>query len=175
MLETAMLKVFATEHLWTIVNDTLQVWGGKGYFCDQPLERWMRDARINTIGEGANDVLKAFIAVVGCRGPGEYLKSLRDDLMGGRWSFGKLAAGAGRGRQAAWPRGYGRHADGAGASRPDLHDDAHTLGRLVQRVRPEAAARVPGAEGRGDVRAGRSWSTSGSRTSPSTCTWPRAC
>ena len=42
MLETAILKVFATEHLWTIVNDTLQVYGGKGYFCDQPVERWMR-------------------------------------------------------------------------------------------------------------------------------------
>ena len=56
MLETAILKIFATEHLWTIVNDTIQVWGGKAYFCDQPLERWMRDARINTIGEGANDV-----------------------------------------------------------------------------------------------------------------------
>ena len=62
MLETAILKVFATEHLWPIVNDTLQVYGGKGYFSDQPIERWMRDARINTIGEGANDVLKAFIA-----------------------------------------------------------------------------------------------------------------
>src|ERR1700752_491603 len=47
MLETAMLKVFATEHLWTIVYDTMQIWGGKGYFTDQPLERWMRDARIN--------------------------------------------------------------------------------------------------------------------------------
>jgi acyl-CoA dehydrogenase family protein 9 len=52
MLETAILKVFATEHLWTVVNDTIQVWGGKAYFCDQVLERWMRDARINTIGEG---------------------------------------------------------------------------------------------------------------------------
>ena len=77
MLETAIIKVFASEHLWTIVNDTLQVWGGKGYFSDQPIERWMRDARINLIGEGANDVLKVFIAVVGCRGPGEHLKGLR--------------------------------------------------------------------------------------------------
>ncbi|MCZ2343914.1 MAG: acyl-CoA dehydrogenase family protein [Bacteroidales bacterium] len=103
MLETAILKVFATEHLWTIVNDTIQVWGGKGYFCDQPLERWMRDARINTIGEGANDVLKAFIAVVGCRGPGEYLKNLRDDLLGGRWSLGKLLGGLGAGAKLAAP------------------------------------------------------------------------
>ena len=36
----------------------------------------MRDARINTIGEGANDVLKAFIAVVGMRGVGEHLKGV---------------------------------------------------------------------------------------------------
>jgi acyl-CoA dehydrogenase family member 9 len=103
MLETAILKVFATEHLWTIVNDTLQVWGGKGYFSDQPIERWMRDARINTIGEGANDVLKAFIAVVGCKAPGEYLKNLRDDMMGGRWSFGKIGAALGVGAKLVVP------------------------------------------------------------------------
>jgi alkylation response protein AidB-like acyl-CoA dehydrogenase len=103
MLETAMLKVFATEHLWTIVNDTLQIWGGKGYFSDQPIERWMRDARINTIGEGANDVLKAFIAVVGCKAPGERLKNLRDDLLGGRWSFSKIFSGLGAGVKLAAP------------------------------------------------------------------------
>ena len=62
MLETAMLKVFSTEVLWKIVNDTIQIHGGKAYFTDEPFERMMRDARINTIGEGANDVLRAFIA-----------------------------------------------------------------------------------------------------------------
>src|SRR4029077_3354758 len=65
MLETAMLKVFASDALWTIVNDTLQLYGGAGYFNDQPFERMMRDARINMIGEGANDVLRCFIAGVG--------------------------------------------------------------------------------------------------------------
>jgi alkylation response protein AidB-like acyl-CoA dehydrogenase len=103
MLETAILKIFATEHLWQIVYDTLQVYGGKGYFNDQPVERWMRDARINTIGEGANDVLKAFVAVVGCKGPGEYLKGLRDDLLGGKWSFGKLLGGLGAASKLALP------------------------------------------------------------------------
>ena len=43
MLETAILKVFSTEHLWPIVNDTLQVWGGKGYFS-RPADRAV-DAR----------------------------------------------------------------------------------------------------------------------------------
>jgi acyl-CoA dehydrogenase family member 9 len=67
MLETAMLKVWSTEALWQIVNDTLQIWGGKGFFTDEPYERLMRDARLNQIGEGANDVLRAFIAMVGIK------------------------------------------------------------------------------------------------------------
>ena len=58
MLETAMLKVFSTEALWTIVNDAFQIHGGAAYFTDQPLERMLRDARINQIGEGANEVLR---------------------------------------------------------------------------------------------------------------------
>ncbi len=78
MLETAMLKVWSTEALWQIVNDTLQIYGGQGYFSDEPIERMMRDARINQIGEGANDVLRAFIALVGMRGVGEQLKGMLD-------------------------------------------------------------------------------------------------
>jgi alkylation response protein AidB-like acyl-CoA dehydrogenase len=45
MLETAMLKVFSTDVLWKIINDTIQIYGGKAYFCDQPFERMLRDAR----------------------------------------------------------------------------------------------------------------------------------
>jgi alkylation response protein AidB-like acyl-CoA dehydrogenase len=131
MLETAILKVFATEHLWTIVNDTLQVWGGKGYFSDQPIERWMRDARINTIGEGANDVLKAFIAVVGCKGPGEYLKGLRDDMLGGRWSLRKLGQSLGVvGKLAAPWLTVG--VPTVPVQSRELAEDAYTLGRLTR-------------------------------------------
>jgi len=65
MVETAMLKVFASDSLWRIANDTLQVWGGAGFFMDQPFERIMRDARLNLVGEGANDVLRIFVAMVG--------------------------------------------------------------------------------------------------------------
>jgi acyl-CoA dehydrogenase family protein 9 len=80
MLETAILKVFSTEALWQGVYETLQVFGGQGYFSNEPYERMMRDARINTIGEGANEVLKAFIALVGMRDIGEGLKSTLDGL-----------------------------------------------------------------------------------------------
>lgn len=76
MLETAMLKVFASDRLWHIVNDALQIHGGAGYFSNMPLERMMRDARINLIGEGANEVLRCFVAMVGLRGVGETLKGV---------------------------------------------------------------------------------------------------
>jgi acyl-CoA dehydrogenase family member 9 len=80
MLETAILKVFTTEVLWHGVNEALQVFGGQGYFSSEPYERMMRDARINTIGEGANEVLKAFIALVGMRDIAEGLKGTLEGL-----------------------------------------------------------------------------------------------
>lgn len=76
MLETAMLKVFSTDLLWQIVNDTIQIHGGKAYFTNEPFERMMRDARINMIGEGANDVLRVFIALVGMRDVGLELEGI---------------------------------------------------------------------------------------------------
>jgi alkylation response protein AidB-like acyl-CoA dehydrogenase len=130
MLETAILKVFATEHLWTIVNDTLQVWGGKGYMSVNPIERWMRDARINTIGEGANDVLKAFIAVVGCKGPGEYLKGIRDDMLGFKLSWKTIRGALGAGTSLALPWTVGT--PDVPVKSMQLKDDAATLGKLVR-------------------------------------------
>jgi alkylation response protein AidB-like acyl-CoA dehydrogenase len=100
MLETAMLKVWSTDALWQIVNDTLQIYGGQGYFTNEPYERMMRDARINQIGEGANDVLRAFIALVGMRGVGEELKGVKDAFSrpikerGKLWSFVRGQVGA---------------------------------------------------------------------------------
>lgn len=78
MLETAMLKVFTTDMLWKIINDAFQIHGGMAYFTDEPWERMVRDARINMIGEGANDVLRAFTAVIGMRDVGLELKGVLD-------------------------------------------------------------------------------------------------
>lgn len=80
MLETAMLKVFSTEALWMLVNEAFQVHGGAAYFTDKPLERMLRDARINQIGEGANEVLTSFIALVGMRAPGEQFREMLEAL-----------------------------------------------------------------------------------------------
>src|SRR4029077_21112474 len=81
MIETAMLKVFTTDRLWEAVNDAFQIHGGSAYFNDSPLERMLRDARINQIGEWSNEVLTSFIALVGMRGPGMEFKEIHDTML----------------------------------------------------------------------------------------------
>ncbi|MFA6916928.1 MAG: acyl-CoA dehydrogenase family protein [Parachlamydiales bacterium] len=70
MLESSLLKVFASEASWKIIYESMQIFGGRSFFTDLPLERMMRDARLNMIGEGANEVLRAFIGAVGMRDVG---------------------------------------------------------------------------------------------------------
>jgi alkylation response protein AidB-like acyl-CoA dehydrogenase len=80
MLEAAMLKVFNSESLWKILYDTMQIYGGRSFFTDHPFERMMRDARLNMIGEGSNEVLQAFIGLVGLRDVGIQFKGVWDEL-----------------------------------------------------------------------------------------------
>ena len=101
MIETAMLKVFTTDRLWEAVNDAFQIHGGSAYFDDNPLGRILRDARINQIGEGSNEVLTSFIALVGMRGPGMEFKEIYDTMtsfsinrVGKAWSAGMNRLGA---------------------------------------------------------------------------------
>ncbi len=90
-LESAICKVYSSEVLWRTVNETVQIAGGLGYSQDYPYERYLRDARINLIFEGTNEILRMFVALAGMQGPGEYLKrigrALRDPIKG----FGLLA------------------------------------------------------------------------------------
>ncbi len=76
MLEAAILKVFASDSLWSIIYDTMQIYGGRSFFTDNPLERMMRDARLNMIGEGSNEVMRAFIGIVGLRDVGVSLQGV---------------------------------------------------------------------------------------------------
>lgn len=96
MIETALLKVFATERLWRIIYDTFQLHGGRAYFTDEPFERMMRDARINQIGEGANDVLRVFSALVGMRDVGLELEGILDALRRPVGNVGRLGSFVGR-------------------------------------------------------------------------------
>jgi acyl-CoA dehydrogenase family member 9 len=125
MLETAMLKVFATETLWRIINDTIQIFGGKAYFTDEPYERMMRDARINTIGEGANDVLRAFVGLVGMRDVGLELKGVLDALSHPIKHFAKISGFAGRKFESFF------RSPEVSVHRGELANDAERLGAAV--------------------------------------------
>jgi alkylation response protein AidB-like acyl-CoA dehydrogenase len=73
-LESAICKVSGTEFLWYAANRALQLAGGEGYMRDRPYEKVLRDTRIYPIFEGANDVMRAFIALGGIRPVGEKLE-----------------------------------------------------------------------------------------------------
>ena len=90
-VESAICKVFGSETLWRIVNETLQIAAGIGYMQDYPYERLLRDARINLIFEGTNEILRCFIALSGMQGPGrelvEVARAMREPIKG----FGLLS------------------------------------------------------------------------------------
>jgi acyl-CoA dehydrogenase family member 9 len=77
-LESAICKVAGTEFLWYAANRSLQLAGGAGYMRDQPYEKYLRDIRIFPIFEGANDVMRAFIALAGMKPLGDELKEMGD-------------------------------------------------------------------------------------------------
>src|SRR3954471_5416879 len=65
MLETAICKVFNSEMGWRVVNDAVQIMGGEAFMTENELERIFRDSRINTVVEGANEVMQSFIFAYG--------------------------------------------------------------------------------------------------------------
>ena len=72
-LESAMTKVKSSDVGWYALNRAVQVHGGEAYMADHPLSKALRDFRIFPIFEGANDVMRAYVALNG-------LKALSEEL-----------------------------------------------------------------------------------------------
>jgi len=90
-LEAAIGKVFASELIWRAADEMVQVAGGRGYVKPYPYERYLRDSRINRIFEGANEILRLFIALNGVQNPSEQLAELRTALREPMKHFGLLS------------------------------------------------------------------------------------
>lgn len=61
-LESAMAKVYSSEIAIQVANEAIQVFGGYGFIKDYPVEKYYRDAKLGTIGEGTSEILRMVIA-----------------------------------------------------------------------------------------------------------------
>lgn len=60
-LESAMCKLYSSELCVRVSNDAVQIFGGYGYIKDFPVEKFYRDSKLCTIGEGTSEIQKLVI------------------------------------------------------------------------------------------------------------------
>ena len=58
----AMAKLFASEVCVKVANEAVQIHGGYGFTKDFPVEKFFRDSKVCTIGEGTSEIQKLVIA-----------------------------------------------------------------------------------------------------------------
>jgi acyl-CoA dehydrogenase family protein 9 len=130
-LESAICKVKASEAVWRVVNEALQIAGGMGYMKEYPYERYLRDARINLIFEGTNEILRLYTALSGLEAPGEHLKAVARALKDPIKQMGLLTD---------YARDRARRAIHR-SELPELHPDVAEIARAL----PEWVAEFAGA------------------------------
>ena len=60
--QSAMAKLFASEAAVRIANEAVQIHGGYGFIKDYPVEKFYRDVKLCTIGEGTSEIQRLVIA-----------------------------------------------------------------------------------------------------------------
>jgi hypothetical protein len=65
--ESAMAKLYASEVGSMVTHQAIQIFGGRGYMEDYPLERYYRDVRLCEIGEGTSEIQRLVIAREVCK------------------------------------------------------------------------------------------------------------
>jgi len=60
--ESAMAKLYASEVAVSVADEAVQIFGGYGYIKDYPAEKYYRDAKLCTIGEGTSEIQKIVIS-----------------------------------------------------------------------------------------------------------------
>jgi len=60
--ESAMAKLYASEICVSVANEAVQIFGGYGFTKDYPVEKYYRDAKLCTIGEGTSEIQKMVIS-----------------------------------------------------------------------------------------------------------------
>ena len=61
-LESSMAKLYAAEVGTRVANESVQIHGGYGYIKDYPAEKFYRDVKLCSIGEGTNEIQRMVIA-----------------------------------------------------------------------------------------------------------------
>jgi hypothetical protein len=60
--ESSMAKLYTSEVAVRVANEALQVFGGYGFIKDYPAEKFYRDVKLCTIGEGTSEIQRLVIA-----------------------------------------------------------------------------------------------------------------
>ncbi|KAK5978148.1 Very long-chain specific acyl-CoA dehydrogenase [Trichostrongylus colubriformis] len=124
-LEAAIGKVAASENAWWVCDEAIQLHGGMGFMKDCGLERVMRDLRIFRIFEGANDVMRLFVALTGAQHAGKHLQQVAKEIKSGGFAtlFGQVVKRA---------TGGSTGADFAAVVDPALTDSAKKLDDCIR-------------------------------------------